>query len=162
MSLRAWYSRLVAVDVGGVHDEVVVAAFDLQHRLVLAHVELVVLGDLAVILQRFLAGGLLVGAGEGNVADLQQLGRGEEGHVAGIVEQRIHQAALVDVDDGEAGALGVDAASQAGGASADDDDVEGEDVRGFASMSKDNVFRTGRRCGQGPGGIMRGDLTPAP
>ena len=143
----------------------VVAAFDFQHGLVLAHVELVELGDLAVILQRLLPGGLLVGTGEGDVADLEELGRSEEGHVAGIVEQRIDQAALVDVGDGEAGALGLDAAGQAGGPGADDNDVEGEDVRRCGMHGSRITRQEGgveRRIDWGGGvRLCKGDLSPA-
>ena len=81
--------------VGGVDGEVAVAAADGFDGLILADVEAIVLGDLAVVLQRLVAVGLLVGAGEGHVADLEQLRRGEEGHVRGIVEERVAEAALV-------------------------------------------------------------------
>jgi hypothetical protein len=40
--------------------------------------------------------------------------------VGGVVEEGVAEAALVDEDDAEAGALGVDGAGQAGGAGADD------------------------------------------
>jgi hypothetical protein len=93
--------------------------------LVLADVEGVVLGDLAVVFEGLAAGGLLVGAGEGHVADLEQLGGGEEGHVRGVVEERVAEAALVDEHGGEAGALRLDGAGHAGGAGADDQQVVG-------------------------------------
>src|ERR1017187_8040064 len=79
-------------------------------RLVLADVERVVLSDLAVVFEGLASVGLLVGAGEGHVADLEQLGRGEEGHVRGILEERVAKAALVDEDRGEARALRLDSA----------------------------------------------------
>src|ERR1035441_10188851 len=79
-------------------------------RLVLADVERVVLSDLAVVFEGLAAGGLLVGAGEGHVADLQQLGGGEEGHVRGVVEERVAKAALVDQHRREARAPGLDGA----------------------------------------------------
>src|ERR1017187_1254925 len=79
-------------------------------RLVLADVERVVLSDLAVVFEGLAAGGLLVGAGEGHVADLQQLGGGEEGHVRRVVEERVAKAALVDEHRGEARALRLDGA----------------------------------------------------
>src|ERR1017187_10723711 len=87
-------------------------------RLVLAHVEPVVLGDLAVVLKRFRAGGLLVGAGEGHVADLQQLRRGEKSHVRGVMEERVAQAALVDEHRRKARTLGLDGARHPGRAGA--------------------------------------------
>ena len=67
--------------VGGRDAEIPVLAHDGLDPLVLANVERVVLGDLAVVLQRFLARGLLLGGGERNVADLQQFRRGEKHHV---------------------------------------------------------------------------------
>ena len=91
--------------------------------LVLADVELVVLGDLAVVLEGLVAVGLLVGAGEGHVADLEQLRRGEEGHVRRVVEERVAEAALVDQNGGETRALRLDGAGQAGGAGADDEQI---------------------------------------
>ena len=81
------------------------------------------LGDLAVVFEGLGAGGLLVGAGEGHVADLEQLRGGEEGHVRGVVEERVAEAALVDQHDVEAGALRVDGAGHAGGAGADDEEI---------------------------------------
>ncbi len=92
--------------------KVSVAASDALDRFVLPHVQLVVLGDLAVVLQRLVPVGLLVRAGEGNAADLQQLRRGEEGHVRGIVEQRVAQAALVDQHSREPRALRFDRAGE--------------------------------------------------
>ena len=109
--------------VGGVDGEVAVVAADGVDGLVLADVEVVVLGDLAVVLERLDAVGLLVGAGEGDVADLEQLRRGEEGHVRRVVEERVAEAALVDQARGEARALCLDGAGQAGGAGADDEQI---------------------------------------
>jgi len=103
--------------------ESAVGASDALHAMVLAHVELVVGGDQAVILQRLVAVGLGIGTGKGNVADFEQLRRGEKGHVRGVVEERIGEAALVDEKDAQAGALGGDGAGKAGGAGADDEDV---------------------------------------
>src|ERR1039457_2706259 len=110
--------------VSSMDGKVAVRALYALDRLVLAHVERVVLGDLAVVFEGLAAGGLLVGAGEGHVADLQQLGGGEEGHVRRIVEERVAKAALVDEDRGEARALRLDGAGHAGGAGADDEQIE--------------------------------------
>ena len=104
--------------------EVQVLAGDRFDALVGADVELVVHGDLAVVLEGLVAGGLGIGAGERDVADLQQFGGGEEGHVRGVVEEGIAEAAFIDEDGAEAGALGFDGAGHAGGAGADDEDVE--------------------------------------
>ena len=65
----------------------------------------------------------MVGAGEGHIADLQQLRRGEEGHVRGIVKERVAEATLVDQQGGKPRALGLDGAGHAGGAGADDEQV---------------------------------------
>ena len=109
--------------VGGVDGELAVVAADALDRLVGAQIERVVLGDLAVVLQRLRAGGLLIGSGEGHVADLQQLRRGEEGHVRGVVEERVAEASLIDQQRGKAPALGLDGAGHTGGAGADDEQV---------------------------------------
>ncbi len=97
-SLRARCCEWAAEAVGGVDGEVAVGAVDAFDGLILADVELVVLGDLAVVLEGLVAVGLLVGAGEGHVADLEQLRRGEEGHVGRVVEERVAEAALVHQD----------------------------------------------------------------
>ncbi len=110
--------------VGAVHQERAVGALDAGHGVVLAHVQAIELRDLAVVLQRLLARGLLLRADEGNVADLQQLRRGEEGHVGGVVVKRVDQAALVHGNHGIARALRLDGAGQAGGTGADDEYVE--------------------------------------
>ena len=65
---------------------------------VLANVEMVVFRDFAVVLQRLLAGGFLVGGDKGQIADLQQLRRGKERHVGRIVVERVDDTALVDGD----------------------------------------------------------------
>ena len=124
-SLRAWRVAGAAEAVVGVDGEIAVGAGDAVDALVLAHVELVVGGDLAVVLEGLVAGGLGVGAGKGNAADFEQLGGGEEGHVGGVVEEGVAEAALVDEDGAEAGFLGFDGAGQAGGPGADDEQVEG-------------------------------------
>ena len=91
--------------------------------MVLADVEFVGVGDLAVVLESLGAGGFLVGGAEGHGTDFEQLGGGEEGHAGGVVEKGVGEAAFVDEDDGKAGALGVDGAGEAGGAGTDDEDV---------------------------------------
>src|SRR6478672_4426215 len=109
--------------VGGVDGKIAVGAGDTLDGLVLAYIEGVVLGDFAVVLERFITAGLLVGAGEGHVADLKQLGRGEENHVGGVVKERVAEAALVDEHGGEACALGFNGTGEAGGASSDDEQI---------------------------------------
>ena len=90
---------------------------------VLQDMDGVVLGDLAVILEGFVPGGFLVGAGERYVADFEQFRRGKESHVGRIVEERVAEAALVDAGGAEAGALGFDGAGEAGGPGADHEDI---------------------------------------
>ena len=109
---------------GGVHQERAVGALDAVDRVILANVEAVELRDLAVVLQGLQAVGLLLRGDEGNVADLQQLRRGEEGHVGGVVVERVAQASLVHGNRGVAGAPGLDGAGQAGGTGSDDEYVE--------------------------------------
>src|ERR1700733_13719988 len=76
------------------------------------------LRDLAVILQRLIAAGFLVGAGKGHIPNLQQLGRGEKRHVRGIVKEGVAKTALVYQNRAHASALRLDGACQAGRASA--------------------------------------------
>jgi NAD-dependent DNA ligase len=50
----------------------------------------------AVILERFLAGGILGGACERQIANFEKLRRREKHHIDGIMVQRVAQAALVN------------------------------------------------------------------
>jgi hypothetical protein len=50
----------------------------------------------AIVLQRFRARWLFAQAGHRDIADLQQLGRGEERHVRGVVINRVHHATFVN------------------------------------------------------------------
>src|ERR1039457_4765744 len=109
--------------VDDVDCEVAIGAGDALDRFVLTDVEGVVLGDFAVVFEGFAAGGLLVGAGEGHVADLEQFRRGEKGHVRGVVEERVAEATLVDERGGEARALGLDGAGHACGTGSDDEQI---------------------------------------
>ena len=92
--------------------EVAVSAVDALDVLVLPNVQIVVLGHLAIVFQRLVAIGLLVRAGEGHVADLQQLRRREKRHVRGVVEQRVAEAALVDQKRRKTRPLRLDRAGQ--------------------------------------------------
>ena len=123
---------------------------------VLADIEFVVGGDQAVVLKGLVARGLGVGAGKGDVADLEALGGGEEGHVGGVVEERVAEAALVDEDDAEAGFLGFDRAGEAGGSGADDEKVEGAGRRAGRGFRGGGVHDS--RLGHGEGlGVGRSD-----
>ena len=76
--------------------EISVCAVELRHGLAKPQLQIIVLHAFAVILQRFDAGGLFRSAHEGQIADLEQFGRGEENHVHGIVIERIAQNTFVD------------------------------------------------------------------
>ena len=126
-------ARTVIVDgvvpVGCSDTKVTVLARDGLYPFVLAHVQLKVLGDSAVIFQRFKPGGFRQGGGEWNVPDLEQLRRGEEHHVVRVVIDGIDEASLIDDEGLKASLVGLDGAGHAGGASAHDQDVAQESGR---------------------------------
>src|SRR6266849_5365979 len=64
--------------VGGGDSKVPVFPSHRLYPLVLEDVQAVMLGNASIVFERFLARGLLVGSVEGDVANFQQLGRGEE------------------------------------------------------------------------------------
>src|SRR5258708_7452457 len=76
--------------------KVAVGAVETENALVLMDVELVVIGYAAVVLERFGAAGLLVERGHRNVADFEQLRRGEEDQIDGVVVNRVDHATLVE------------------------------------------------------------------
>ena len=149
----------------GTHTEVDAIARQVLHALELADVELVEGGDLAVILQRLVAAGLGIGAGKGDVADLEQLRCGEKGHVRRVVEERVADAPLVDQCHAETGALGLNGAGQAGGAGADDQNIEdgvgggrgvavGQGVGVLGWDGVEGIVGHGSRLGHGVGGLV--------
>src|SRR5690242_18520263 len=75
--------------IDGVNAEVTISTFDAVDAMVLAYVEGVMIGHLAVVLQRFTSIRLLIGTAERNIADLKKFGRCKERHVCRIVKQRI-------------------------------------------------------------------------
>ena len=101
-----------------------VFAGDFFNADILADVELVVIGDATVIFESFGAHGLVVQRGHGNIADFEQLRRGEEHHIVGVVVDGIDDAALVDQDGPDAALLEFDAAGETGRPGANYDDVE--------------------------------------
>ena len=116
------------------------------------------LRHLAVILQRFFARGLLMRGGEGEIADLEQFGRGEERHVRGIVEDGINQASLINNDGLEPGALRLDSAGQASGTGADDEHIHarsGVCVKLRPRQSVGNLLRRFRHLFGAHGGLWR-------
>src|ERR1700676_2045302 len=80
-----------------------------------ANFQAIVFDNLAVIFQAFGAGGLFRGTNEGEIADLEQFGRGEKNHIDGVMVQGVAKATLVDDEDAHAGARPFDGAGQAGG-----------------------------------------------
>src|ERR1700683_2000140 len=82
------------------------------------------LRDLAVVLQRLVAAGFLVGAGKWHIPNLQQLGGGKKRHVRGVVKEGIAKAALVYQNTAQSGPLRLDGAGQAGRASAHNQHVK--------------------------------------
>jgi len=147
-----------AVPVGGGDPKLTIPARDGLHPLVLADMQSKVLGDAAVIFERFQARGLRQGCRERNIANLEQLRRSEKHHVIRIVIEGIDQASLVDDERLEAGLLDLDGAGQTGGASAHDQDIAGRvgprmSLR--AGQSFGNLFN-----GQGCRGLHRGGGNP--
>ena len=103
--------------------EIAFAAVDALDALAQAQFEFVMLGALAIVLQGFIARGLLADANQRQVADLEQFGRGEENHVHRVVVQGVAKGAFVHYQDAHAGALGFDGAGESRGAGADAEDV---------------------------------------
>ena len=109
-----------AIAVGSGDAKIAVPAGYGFHPLVLVDIESVVLGDIAVVLECLRAGRLHVRGIERNVADLEQLRRGEKRHVSRIVEEGVDQAALVDNKHFQSDAMGLDRTREAGGTGAND------------------------------------------
>src|ERR1700757_424358 len=76
-------------------NEVPVGTIDPLDVFILSDIEPVVFGNLTVVFEGLVAVGFLIRAGEGHIADLEQLRRGEERHVGGVVEERVAEASLV-------------------------------------------------------------------
>src|SRR5689334_11082034 len=77
-----------------------------------------------IVLERLGARGFDVDAGERNVADLEPLPRGEEGHVGRIAVKRIDEAALLDQQQLQIAASGFNAAREPGRPAAHDQNVQ--------------------------------------
>ena len=88
------------------HAEFSVGAFDALHAVAEPQVQLIVLGALAIILERFAARGLLRGARKRQIANFQQFRRGEKHHVDGVMVNGIAKAALVNHQRTHSRALG--------------------------------------------------------
>src|ERR1700757_1447720 len=120
-------TRLVIVNapetVRGREVEFAVPSHHRLYPLILSHVEVIVLGNFAVILERLFARGLLARSAEWNIADLQQFRGSKERHVRRIVVNRIDDAALVNGDCFESRALRLDGAGKPGWPGSNDDDI---------------------------------------
>src|SRR5579872_6523052 len=114
--------------------ESAVGTGDSIHALVLMNIQLVMVGDAAVIFQSFGAAGLFRETGHGDIADLEQLRRGEENEIDRIVVDRVDDAALLDQDGLHAAFLQFDSTSESRGACADNQSVE---VPGHNMLSTD-------------------------
>lgn len=80
-------------------------------------------GHTAIVFQGFGTDGLDIIAYKGNTSYLYALRRGKKGHIGRVIVQGVDQAAFFQDEIGQAGTLGLQAAGDADGASADDDDV---------------------------------------
>src|SRR5260370_42537601 len=111
------------VTVGGGDAKITVLTRNRLPPLILVDGQVIMFSDTAVIFERFEPCGLRQSSGERNIANLEQLRRGKEHHVARIAINGIDKASLVDDESFEAGLLGLNGAGQAGGASAHDQDI---------------------------------------
>ena len=112
-----------ALPVGRGYAKITVLTRNRLYPFVLPDVQLKVLGDTAVIFERFQPRRLSQRGGERNIANLEQLRRGEEHHVGRIVIDGIDEASLVDNQGLEARLLRFDGAGHARGTSAHDQHV---------------------------------------
>jgi len=120
-------ARTVIVDgvvpVGCGDTKITVLPCNRLHPLILVDRQVIMFSDTAVIFERFEPRGLRQRGGERNIANLEQLRRGEEHHVARIAIDGIDQASLVDDERFEASLLSLYGAGHSGGTSAHDQDI---------------------------------------
>ena len=102
----------------GADNEITVRAVEIENALILVDVELVVVGDAAIVFERFGAARLFIKRGHGNVADFEKLGRGEENQIDGVMVKRIDDAAFIKQHGFEAAPFEFDATGETGRASA--------------------------------------------
>src|SRR5689334_14191952 len=74
------------------------------------------ISDTAIVLERLGTSRLLIKRGHRNVADLEQLRRGEKNEIYRVMINRVDNAALVEQDRRETALLKFDAAGESGGA----------------------------------------------
>jgi len=122
------FAGVVIVDssqpIGGSDLEIAVPPIHRLHPLVLCDRQTIVLRNLAVILERFLTCGFLIGSAERDVANLEQLWRSKKSHVGGIVEDGIDHATLINRDDLESGSLRLDRTGKTRRPGSDDKHVD--------------------------------------
>ena len=92
---RVQHSR-PAKTVDGVNNKCAIGSSYALDAMILADVQAIVSGHLAVILQGFVSRGLRVRAWKRDVADFEQFGRSEKGHMRWIVVKRIADATFID------------------------------------------------------------------
>jgi hypothetical protein len=105
------------------HEKCSVNTPDVLHRFILVNVQLVMASDATIVFQRFVARRLFVHCRHGDVADFEQLRRGEEDEVRRVVEERVNDAALFEDQGAQAHVLAFDGAGKPGGSCANDDDI---------------------------------------
>ena len=104
-------------------EDIIVPAPNGSHRVAEVDGKVVGVDDAPVVAQRLVARRLPVRRDERQAADLQQIRRREEDHLAREMEQRVDQHALLEGAKVETGALGGDGGGQTGRPGADDDEI---------------------------------------
>src|SRR5439155_82804 len=97
---------------------------DALHRVVLAHVELEIFRQLAVVRERLAPSGLVVARDERHAADLELVGRREESHEQRVAEQAGDDRPPVEQRAGETRLLGRDADREPARPRADHREIE--------------------------------------
>ena len=103
--------------------EVIVPAADRADRVAEVDGQIVGVDDAPIVAQRLVARGLPVRCHEWQAADLQQVRRGEENHLAREVKQRVDEHPLFEGAEVETGLLGRDRGGQARRTGPDDDEI---------------------------------------
>src|SRR6266850_8603526 len=109
--------------IGGNHVKITVFTVDGLDPLVLANLQVVMLGGAPIVFERFQSSRLHERTREWDVSNLEQLGRSKKCHVGRIVKDRIDQASLFQDECFESGFLSFDRAGQSGRTGTDDEDV---------------------------------------
>ena len=94
-----------------------------HHSLVLPDLQFITLGDAPIVFECLDPVRLLPLAHEWQLANLEQLRRGEEGHLRRVIVERVGNAALLDHQITKARPTGFDCASQPGRAPSNDQEI---------------------------------------